>query len=220
MSKSGKDEELARLLNESGFGSQFLIYLEKRTLNPQAVWDDMTDESLKAEFITKCQWIQRYARTKLGAIDTTLETAAHVINSTKAQSFSIEVSGNIFDGFMHFVVANETNSEALNSLMTTWVSQGRSLTELDSDKITPLQTAVYTKNSASFISLAKYDVDITATDGDGFSPLHVIVNKIENGSASISLLEAWLKSGLPTDMVSSKEAKEWAGKTAVEFAEM
>ena len=220
MSKSRKDEQLVELLNESGFGTQFLIYLEKRALNPQAVWKNMTDESLQAEFITKCQWVQHYARTKLGAINVNMGTAAGVVNSSNAGSFSREVSENIFDGFMHFVVANETNPKVLNSLMTTWVSQGRSLTELDSNKITPLQTAVYTKNITSFIALANHDVDITALDGDGLSPLHVIVNKIENGSASILLLKAWLEAGLPTDMVSGKAAKKWSGKTAVEFAEM
>lgn len=49
-----KSRELVELLNESGFGTQFLIYLEKRALNPQAVWKGMNDESIQAEFIAKC----------------------------------------------------------------------------------------------------------------------------------------------------------------------
>ena len=215
-----KSKELVELLNESGFGTQFLIYLEKRDLNPQAFWKGMNDESIQAEFIAKCQWVQHYARTKLGAVNVNMETAASVVNSSNAGSFSKEVSENIFDGFMHFIVANETNPKVLNSLMTTWVSQGRSLTELDSNKITPLQTAVYTKNIASFIALANHDVDITALDGEELSPLHVIVNKIADGSADISFLQSWLDADLPTDMVSGKEAKKWSGKTAVEFDEM
>ena len=103
-----KSREIVGLSSESEFGNQFLIYAEKRVL------DDMTDEFLQAEFITKCQWIQHHARTKLGATGITLETAAHAVNSTKAQSFSREVSKNIFDGFMHFVAANETNQLLLS----------------------------------------------------------------------------------------------------------
>ncbi len=217
MSKSRKYSEV---LNESEFGTQFLIYLEKRVLNSQAVWDNMTDESLLDEFIAKCQWLQHYARTKLGKTDVSMETAATVVNSSKAGSFSKEVSENIFDGFMHFIVANDTRPQVLDSLMTTWVVQGRSLTELDSNKITPLQASVYTKNMTSFAALAANGVDITVLDGDGLSPLHIIVNKIEDGSADISLLEAWKDADLPTDMVSGESAKKWAGKTAIEFAEM
>lgn len=217
MSKS-KSNKLIEILKKPDFGNQFLIYIQKRILNLKAVWDNMSNESLQAEFIIKCQWICHYAKTKLNkSID--LETAAAFINSSKATSFSKKLSGNIFDGFMHFVVANETNSQVLNSLMTTWTLQDRSLTELDANKITPLQTAVYTKNIGSFKALANNNVDITALDSDGLPPLHVIVNKIENGTASISLLKTWLDYGLPTNMVSGKAAKKWKGKTAVEFAE-
>ena len=63
-------------------------------------------------------------------------------------------------------------------------------------------------------------LDITAIDGDGISPLHAIVIKIENGSADISLLKAWIDAALPTDMLSGEDLGSWAGKTAVEFAEM
>lgn len=213
-----KEREFVEVLNDADFSKQFLIYIERRALNSDAVWDDMTDESLHAEFIAKCQWVQNYARSKLD--DITIEVAAGIVNSEEGASFSKEVCGDTFDGFMHFVVANKTNPQVLNSLMTTWVAQGRSLTELDSDKITPLQASVLCKNIASFAVLAANGVDITALGGDGLSSLHVIVNKIADGSADISLLKAWLNAGLPTDMVSSKAAKKWAGKTAVEFAEM
>lgn len=219
-SNSQKYYEFYEIINNSGFGTQFLIYLEKRATNPNAVWDDMTDESIQAEFIAKCQWIQHYANTKLGASDITIEVAASIINSEKATSFSKKISDKLFDGFMHFVVANEVNPQVLKSLMNTWLAEGRSLTELDDNKITPAQTAIYTKNIASFAALASMGVDITAIDGDGLSPLHVIVNKIENGSADISLLKAWIDAKLPTDMLSGKNSGKWAGKTAVEFAEI
>lgn len=214
-----KVDKLKELLDDSIFGTQFITYLENRALNSEAVWDDMTNESIQAEFVTKCEWIQHYAKIKLNT-NVTMEIAAAAVNESNATSFSKSVSENIFDGFMHFVVANETNSKVLSSLIKTWVAQGRSLTELDSNKLTPLQVSVYTKNMTSFIELAKAGVEVTEIDGDGLSPLHVIVNKIEDGSADISLLEAWVNAELPTDMVSSKHAKKWAGKTAVEFAEM
>ena len=215
-----KSYEFDEILNNSGFGTQFLIYLEKRSANPNAVWDDINDESLQAEFIAKCQWIQHYARTKLGASDITMELAATIINSEKGASFSKNISNKLFDGFMHFIVANETNSQVLNSLMSTWLAEGRSLSELDANGITPAQTAIYTKNIESFAALASMGVDITAIDGDGLSPLHVIVNKIENGSADVSLLKAWVDAGLPTDMLSGENLGKGSGKTAVEFAEI
>lgn len=217
---TSKSQEFNEILNNSGFGTQFLIYIEKRTSNPNAVWDNMSDESLQAEFIAKCQWIQHYARTKLGMANTTMEIAANAINSEKGTSFSKKVSEKLFDGFMHFIVANETNPQVLNSLMNTWVAEGRSLSELDANGITPAQTAIYTKNISSFAALASMGVDITTIDGDGLSPLHVIVNKIENGSADISLLKAWVDAELPTDMLSGKGLGSWSGKTAIEFAEM
>ena len=217
---TAKSQEFNEILNNSGLGTQFLIYIEKRALNPNAVWDNMSDESLQAEFIAKCQWIQHYARTKLGMTDATMEIAANAINSEKGTRFSKEVSEKLFDGFMHFIVANETNPQVLNSLMNTWVAEGRSLGELDANGITPAQTAIYTKNIASFAALASMGVDISAIDNDGLSPLHVLVNKIENGSADISLLKAWVDAELPTDMLSGKGLGSWSGKTAIEFAEM
>lgn len=217
---TSKSQEFNEILNNSGFGTQFLTYIEKRTSNPNAVWDNMSDESLQAEFIAKCQWIQHYARTKLGMANTTMEIAANAINTEKGTSFSKKVSEKLFDGFMHFIVANETNPQVLNSLMNTWVAEGRSLGELDANGITPTQTAIYTKNITSFAALASMGVDIKAIDGDGLSPLHVIVNKIENGSADISLLKAWVDAELPTDMLSGKGLGSWSGKTAIEFAEM
>lgn len=114
-----KSQQFDEIFNNSGFGTQFLIYLEKRASNPNAVWDDMSNESIQAEFITKCQWVQHYARTKLGASDITMEVAASAINSEKGTSFSNEISEKLFDGFMHFLVANETNPKLLNSLMST-----------------------------------------------------------------------------------------------------
>lgn len=219
-SNSQKNYELYEIINNSDFGTQFLIYLEKRAANPNAVWDDMNKDSLQFEFIAKCQWIQHYASTKVGASDITMEVAANIINSEKATSFSNKVSDKLFDGFMHFIVANEKNPQVLNSLMNTWIAEGRSLTELDDNKITPAQTAIYTKNITSFAALASMGVDITAIDGDGLSPLHVIVNKIENGSADISLLKAWIDAELPTGMLSGENLGKWAGKTAVEFAEI
>jgi len=217
---TAKSQEFNEILNNSGLGTQFLIYIEKRASNPNAVWDNMSDKSLQAEFIAKCQWIQHYARTKLGMTDATMEIAANAINSEKGTRFSKEVSEKLFDGFMHFIVANETNPQVLNSLMNTWVAEGRNLGELDANGITPAQTAIYTKNISSFAALASMGVDISAIDGDGLSPLHVIVNKIENGSADISLLKAWVDAELPTDMLSGKGLGSWSGKTAIEFAEM
>jgi len=212
--------ELDEILNNSPFVAAFLTYLEKRASNPTAIWDDINDESLRYEFNAKCQWIQHYAKTKLGISDITMELAATVVNSEKGIRFSKEISEKLFDGFLHYIVANETNSQVLNSLMKTWVAEGRSLTELDSNGITPLQTAVYTNNIASFSALASMGIDITSIDNDGLSPLHVIIHKIEDGLADISLLEAWVKAELPTNMVSGPNLGKWAGKTAIEFAEM
>lgn len=103
----------------------------------------MSDECLQTEFIAKCQWIQRYARTKLGMTDATMEIAANVINSEKGTRFSKEVSEKLFDGFMHFIVANETNPQVLNSLMNAGVTEGRSLGELDANGVTPAQTGLF-----------------------------------------------------------------------------
>lgn len=63
-------------------------------------------------------------------------------------------------------------------------------------------------------------VDISAIDGDGLSPLHVLVNKIKNGLADILLLKAWVDVELPTDMLSAKGLGLWSGKTAIEFVKM
>lgn len=163
---AGTVRELDDILNNSAFATQFLIYLEKRSSNTSAVWEEMGAEDIQQEFLLKCQWIQHYARTKLGASDITLEIAATIVNTDKCISFNKKVCDKMFDGFIHFAVANETRPSVLNSIIKTWVAQGRELTELDPKELTPLQVSVYTKNVASLSALAHYGVDITVVDAD------------------------------------------------------
>jgi hypothetical protein len=67
----------------------------------------MDNESLQQEFIAKCQFIQHYARTKLGLDNVTMELAATTVNNPKAASFKVDICEKIFDGFMHFIAVNE-----------------------------------------------------------------------------------------------------------------
>ena len=46
-----KESNLNNIFDQHAFGEQFLIYLGNRIGNPQAVWDNMDNESLQQEFI-------------------------------------------------------------------------------------------------------------------------------------------------------------------------
>ena len=217
-----KESNLNNIFDQHAFGEQFLIYLGNRIGNPQAVWDNMDNESLQQEFIAKCQFIQHYARTKLGLDNVTMELAATTVNNPKAASFRVDICEKIFDGFMHFIVVNEKNPTVLKSLMDTWVSQGRSLEEkiiVDGLEFTPLNFVVAKNNLPAFVALAQQGIDVTQVDSTGFSELHKIVDQVDKGTSDIEMLKAWIDAGLPTDMIAGERAGKFAGKTAVKMAE-
>lgn len=217
-----KESNLNNIFDQHAFGEQFLIYLGNRIGNPQAVWDNMDNESLQQEFIAKCQFIQHYARTKLGMDNVTMELAATTVNNPKAASFRADICEKIFDGFMHFIVVNEKNPTVLKSLMDTWVSQGRTLEEkiiVDELEFTPLNFVVAKNNLPAFVALAQRGIDVTQVDSTGFSELHKIVDQVDKGTSDIEMLKAWIDAGLPTDMIAGKKAGQFAGKTAVKMAE-
>lgn len=182
----------------------------------------MDNESLQQEFIAKCQFIQHYARTKLGLDNVTMELAATTVNNPKAASFRVDICEKIFDGFMHFIAVNEKNPTVLKSLMDTWVSQGRSLEEkiiVDGLEFTPLNFVVAKNNLPAFVALAQHGIDVTQVDSTGFSELHKIVDQVDKGTSDIEMLKAWIDAGLPTDMIAGERAGKFAGKTAVNMAE-
>jgi len=208
------------ILDTNPFGEQFIIYLGNRIKNPTAVWANIDNEVLQQEFIAKCQFMQHHARTKLGISNFSMEIAATMINNTKAVSFNKTVCGKLFDEFMHFIVVNEKNSVVLKSLMDTWVAQGRSLEELNESGLTPLSLAVATNNLPAFAALAQHGVDVTKIDSSGFSELHKLLDQIDKGTSDISMLKAWIDTGLPTDMAASEvTGRKYAGKTAVQIAQ-
>lgn len=220
--KKTKDLDLRDLFAQNTFGEQFLIYLGNRIGNPHAVWDNMDNESLQQEFIAKCQFIQHYARAKLGVSSITMELAAITVNNVKARSFNVDICEKIFDGFMHFIAVNEKNPAVLKSLMDTWLLQGRSLGEtiiIDEVEFTPLNFALAKNNLHAFASLAQHGVDVTQLDLRGFSELHKLVDQIEKGTSDITMLQTWVGKGLRTDMVADERAGGVAGKTAVEVAQ-
>jgi len=224
MKKQNEAQELAsqeninKILDKNPYVEQFMIYAGKRASTPHEVGALMQSKSLAYEFDAKCQWVQHLLRASHNNIS--MGEAAALVNSRSDMYSDKAFKEKIFDGFMHFIVANATNPDELNSLMTSWVAQDRSLVELDSNGLTPIQTAVYVNNVIAFTALADKNVDITAIDQNGLSLLHVIVSKISNGSADISLLHQWMENNLPTDMISSEAAGVYAGKTAVECAQL
>lgn len=223
MKRIEKTQSLNDILDESPFGEQFLIYLRNRTGNPHAVWANMDSENLQQEFIAKCQFIQHYARTKLGIDNISMELAATTVNNPKAASFRVEICEKIFDGFMHFIAINEKNPAVLKSLMDTWLVQGRSLEEtiiVDGREFTPLNFAVAKNNLQGFVALLQHGVDVTQIDSSGFSELHKLIDQIETGTSDVTMLAAWVEAGLPTDMVAARNTgAKYAGKTAVQIAE-
>ena len=216
--KGAGAREFIDILDRTPLVRNFLTYVEKRAHTPRAVEELMASASLRNEFIAKCEWIQQMSRRE-PTPDVSMENAAIIVNLDSSLSSVSAFKGEIFNGFMHFIVANEKDPSVLSSIMTTWATEGRTLVELDSTGLTPAQVAIYTQNIISFAALAVNGVDITATDKDGLSPLHIIVNKVKDGSADIALLRLWLEKGLPTNMKSGEEAGINAGKTAAEFAQ-
>ncbi len=222
MKRAEKIPDLNDIFDQNVFGEQFLIYLGNRIKNPQAVWDNMDNENLQQEFIAKCQFIQHYARTKLGIVDITMELAATTVNNPKAASFRVDICEKIFNGFMHFISVNEKNPAVLASLMDTWVAQGRSLEEIvivDELEFTPLNFVIAKNNLSGFVALAQHGVDVTQLDSNGFSELHKLTDQVEQGTSDISMLEAWVKAGIPSHMIADGRAGKLAGKTAVQMAQ-
>lgn len=181
---------------------------------PGSLSDELL-EQLNNEFVAKVQWVQHYAQVKLGQ-SFAFEAAAQAV--TTLTTFNAEVCGKMFDGFMHFISVNETRPEVLNSLMDKWVSQGRSLTELDAFGISPLSLSVNKGNMNAVVALAQRGVDVTTVDESGFTELHKIVDYVEQGKLPLSTLLQWVESGLPIDVASTNPSPEYNGKTAVRVA--
>lgn len=181
---------------------------------PQSLSDEFLDQ-LNNEFVAKVQWIQHYAKVKLGQFFT-FEIAAQA--ATKLTTFKSEVCGKIFDGFMHFIAVNETRQEVLNSLMNKWVSQGRSLSELDASGVSALSVSVNKGNINAAIALAQHGVDVTAVDESGFTELHRIVDYVEQGKLPLSTLSQWMEAGLPINVLSTNPSPRYNGKTAIRVA--
>ncbi len=181
---------------------------------PKNLSDKLLDQ-LNNEFVAKVQWIQHYAKVKLGQ-SFTFEIASQV--ATKLTTFKSEVCGKIFDGFMHFVVVNDTRPEVLSSLMDKWVSQGRSLSEPDSLGASSLSVSVNKGNMNAVVALAQHGVDVTAVDESGFTELHRIVDYVEQGKLPLSTLSQWKAAGLPTNVASTNPSPKYNGKTAVRVA--
>ncbi len=178
---------------------------------PGSLSDELLDQ-LNNEFIAKVQWIQHYAKVKLGQ-SFTFEIATQVV--TELITFNSDVCGKMFDGFIHFVSVNETRPEVLNYLMDKWVLQGRSLTELDSFGTSPLSVSVNKGNINAVAALAQHGVDVTMVDESGFTELHKIVDYVEQGKLPLSALSNWKAAGLPTNVVSTNPSPKYSGKTAV-----
>jgi ankyrin repeat protein len=217
MKKKNYNFENNLAFDNQKIGWSFLTYLERRLDNKDLAWQKAEELPFKDEFFVTCLWIQHYAKTKLNT-EISVEEAATMVNLDKASSFSKKISDKFFDGFMHYVAASNIPFTVVDSLMKNWLSDGRSLTELDHNGLTPLQVATYTNNSSTFRALIANRVKATTIDQDGLTPLHVIINKINDGSGDISFLKEWIEAKLPTNMKSSKK-HIYPNKTAVEFAE-
>lgn len=181
---------------------------------PGSLSDELLDQ-LNNEFVAKVQWIQHYSKIKLGQ-SFSFEIAAQA--ATNLTTFNAEVCGKTFDGFMHFISVNETRPEVLNSLMDKWISQGRSLNELDVLGASPLSVSVNRGNINAVVALAQHGVDVTAVDGNGFTELHKIIGYIEEGKLPLSTIIKWMEAGLPTDVESTNPSPKYHGKTAVRVA--
>lgn len=180
---------------------------------PGSLSDELLDQ-LNNEFVAKVQWVQHYAKVKLGQ-SFTFEIAAQA--ATKLTTFNAEVCDKIFDGFMHFISVNETRPDVLNSLMNKWVLQGRSLTELDAFGVSSLSVSV-NKNINAVVALAQHGVDVAAVDESGFTELHRIVDYVEQGKLPLSTLTRWVESGLPINVASTNPSPKYSGKTAARVA--
>ena len=215
-------EKLNNIYGENTFGAQFLIYLRSKTgLNNDVDLSNLNIENLNNEFTLKCLFIQRVTITKHSMTGFTMEQAAIIINKPESSSFNRSISGELFDGFMHFIVANDPRPAALKSLMDTWIAQGRTLTEklvVGGDGFTPLNYAMVKNNIAAVRALIEHGVDITELNYNGFSELHILINNIEDGISPVSLLKNWVDAGLPINMQARNPDPKYFGKTALQLA--
>jgi len=212
-------EEAADILGKiSPEFAQLLIYMARR-VGPTEVknlFNPTTSlgQKLMREFDSKCDWVD-YTLRKNNKPDVSSEKNAKIVNFLDEQVGSASAfKGKAFDGFIHYIVAFGKNASLLNSLITTWLDEGRTLEEVNSDGYTPIQMAIFRENTISFETLVNRGAVTTEIYESGLSLLHMIV-----GLEDIALLRLWIKLDLPTNIKCGEKAEEDAGKTAVECAQ-
>jgi hypothetical protein len=206
------------------FNSQYDFYLQERqkiNIDPK-----IDNNYLSIEFIVKCKFLlHKYSGNLLSY---SIYYMAGVLNKEKGFSFNKEFSGDLFDGFMHFLASTKEihNAEITKKLMDTWVKQGRDLEEtieVSKNTLTPCDIAISKDdpNIDFIINLYEHKVDILKPDKSGFNALHILLLKILDGKTSISILENWVAAGLPTDITTDQKIHtSCIEKKPVELAEM
>ncbi|RTK93503.1 MAG: ankyrin repeat domain-containing protein [Rickettsiales bacterium] len=152
------------------------------------------------ECIAKAQFFQH--TLGLGEGNQGLNHGLYVACDINAKNFSKEASKEMFDGFLHFIFANERDFNFLEYLIKQWIKDERSLTDthdINGSQLTPLNMAILCNNVTAVTLLYQNGVNVTELDDDGFAPIHRIIAKIDNNTMDINVLKLWVHNKLPID---------------------
>ncbi len=173
-----------------------------------AFLENLNNKLLLDEFIAKGQFLQHIKGLNF-------ETACMMISDKLAISYNKDICGELFNGFLHFIMANEKNDGVLYYIINKWQIQGRSLNEeqeIDGIYFTPFKMAIFHTNIIAVKILVENGVDVTELDRDGFAAIHRIIALIDKGSMNLNVLKIWIDNGLPVD------TEDKYGKKAIDHA--
>ena len=198
-----KKKEALTILQQGGQQTSYLMWLgTKKGVLAHNIESVEMDQDLIQEFVTLMHYVtHQLAKVKGNVI--TMDQAAQVVASPGADfNYMINPELALYGNLLHYVAVNgaNLNGKVLENIVSSYLSAGRDLNEIDGKGQTPLMLALENKNMNLFLTLTAHGADPEALDPSGFTALHRIVEYIRIGEMDASILDVWVEKGYKTNM--------------------